>query len=74
MIDKLFKDILKKITFEIRKEENKNIFINDIFNPIFKQIKLCFYPYILIIIFIGILIILFNLILIIIILNHKKNI
>jgi len=46
MVDKLIKDILKKIINEMNKDENKNIIQNDIFYPIVYQIKLCFYPYI----------------------------
>jgi hypothetical protein len=74
MIDKLIKDILRKIINEINKDENKYIIQNDIFNPLICQIKLCFYPYIILFIIGGFSLFLINLLLIIIILYNKKNI
>jgi hypothetical protein len=69
MIDKLIKDILKKIILVINKEDNKNIIQNEILYPIFYQLKLKLYPFIIFIILLN----LINLILIIILLYNKKK-
>ena len=72
MIEKLTKDLINKIVFEIKKDDNKNTIRNDILNPILLEFSDRIYPYI------SILFIMYslNLVLIIIILFfivNKKN-
>lgn len=74
MIEKIVKDILKKIINEINKDENRIILRNDIFNPLIYQIKLYFYPYIILFIIGGFSLLFINLLLIILILYYIKNI
>ncbi len=72
MIEKLTKDLITKIVFEINKDDNKKKIKDDILNPVLNEFKESVYPYI------SILFIMYsiNLILIIIILFLiilKKN-
>jgi hypothetical protein len=44
--NKVMNDIIKKIIIEIKKEDNKYIIENDIFNPIFSIFAQKIYPYV----------------------------
>ena len=72
MIDKIFKDSINKIIKEINKDENKYVIKNDILNPLLYQIKIYFYPYLLLIILYCIIILIINLMLIILIIKKNK--
>ena len=46
MIDKLTKDFIEKMVFEIKKEENKKKIKDEILEPIFSEFSEKIYPYI----------------------------
>jgi hypothetical protein len=46
MLNKIMKDIIKKIVIEINREDNKCIIEKDIFNPIFAIFTQRIYPYV----------------------------
>ena len=75
MIEKLTKDLIKKIIIEVKKDENKKQIQDDILNPILGQFSDRIYPYItLLFTMYTISLILIIVILILIISNNKKNI
>ena len=46
MIEKLTKDLINKIIFEIKKEDNKKLIKDDILDPILNEFRESIYPYI----------------------------
>ena len=74
MIDKLFKDIIKKCIEEIKKEENKYLIEKDLINPILKNFTERIYPYVsLLFIMYSLNLLLIIIILILIIIFHNKK-
>jgi hypothetical protein len=74
MIDKLTKDLLKKVIIEIKKEENQKMIEIEILNPIFNKFSKKMYPYVYLIFYMYILnLVLVILILILIVLFNKKT-
>ena len=46
MLNKIMKDVFKKLIIEINREDNKCIIEKDIFNPIFTSLTQRIYPYV----------------------------
>lgn len=75
MIDKLVKDLIKKIVIEIKKKENKDVLEDEVINPILKSFTERIYPYVsLLFIMYSLNLVLIIVILVLIIMFNKKNI
>jgi hypothetical protein len=74
MIDKITKDLITKLVFEINKPENKTKLENDVIAPIFANFADRIYPYVsLLFVMYSLNLILIIVILVLIILYNKKS-
>lgn len=73
MIEKILKDLINKIIYEIKKNDNKIFIEKEILCPLFSIVSQYIFPYILLLFLFNFIIFILIIVIIIIILN-KKNI